>query len=202
MSQPTICVITPTIGRPSLRRTLESATLGEGDLWEVVADGEEVYEMVKPEILDLLRAETYLHLTTTFKPAGDYGNKLRDSIIAITGSDYFLFLDDDDVFAPGAIQIIKGTIARVAPRPIIFKMVNGNGEILWKNRVVTPGNVGGSMFCCPNTPGKLGQWVNGAGHRSDFEFIKGTLHKYGDGWRQAVVWSDEVIIHCRPKGGD
>jgi glycosyltransferase involved in cell wall biosynthesis len=200
MKQPTICVITPTIGRSTLRRTLESGVLDKDDLWEIITDGPDVYKSAKTEILDLLTVRSDLHCTTTFKSTKDYGNKLRDMIMAITGKDYFIFLDDDDIFVPGAIDIIKCETAQHYPKPIIFKMINGNGEILWKNREVTPGNVGGSMFCCPNTPGKLGKWANGAGHRSDFEFIRGTLEKYGPGWRQNIIWSGDVIIQCRPEG--
>ena len=198
MTDLSICVITPTIGRPTLRRTLESAKLGPLDNWEVITDGPEIYKKVKPDILDLLNSRRYLHYSTTFRVMGHYGNRLRDTRMSITENDYFVFLDDDDVFAPGAIEIIKEAIAQHHPRPIIFKMRNGNGETLWKNREVTPGNVGGSMFVCPNDPDKLGKWDNGQGHRSDIEFIRQTLENYGPGWRQDIVWSDEVIIHCRP----
>lgn len=199
MTNPTICVITPTIGRPSLQRTLESGVLGEGDSWRVIADGPEIHRVVRANI-DLPHTLPCISLSTSFEATGNYGNKLRDLAIATAQESYFVFLDDDDIFAPGAVNIIKEAIAKHHPRPIIFKMINGNGEILWRNREVTPGNVGGSMFVCPNVPGKLGRWANGAGHRSDYEFIRQTLESYGPGWRQEIVWSDEVIIHCRPQG--
>jgi hypothetical protein len=196
MTKPSICVITPTIGRPTLRRTLESGILGQNDLWFVLQDseGEGVYDIW----YELRKSRPYLYLFET-QYSGNYGNSLRDYAIRVSQSKYFIFLDDDDIFAPGAIQIIKQEIALHHPKPIIFKMVNGNGEHLWRTRDITPGNVGGSMFCCPNIPGKLGKWDNGAGHRSDFEFIRGTLEKYGPDWRQQLAWSGEVIIHCRPE---
>lgn len=198
MTDPTICVITPTIGRPSLRNTLESGVLGEGDSWRVIADGEVAHIVMMANIKNLLHTMPYVCLRAYLGTRGDYGNRLRDMAMSIARENYFVFLDDDDIFAPGAVKIIKEAIAKHYPRPIIFKMINGNGEILWRNREVTPGNVGGSMFVCPNIPGKLGKWDNGAGHRSDYEFIRQTLESYGPGWRQEIVWSDEVIIHCRP----
>lgn len=203
MYQPTICIITPTRGRPTLERTINSITddlVSTDDYWLVLPDGELAWSKVigiLPYSKEILLLEPQSHL-----PQGDYGNKLRDLAMSSSRSDcdYFVFIDDDDVFTPGAIDIIKREIAQHHPRPIMFRMINGNGEILWKTREVTPGNVGGSMFCVPNDPDKLGKWDNGQGHRSDFEFIRSTLEKYGPDWRQQLVWSGDMIIHCRPEG--
>jgi glycosyltransferase involved in cell wall biosynthesis len=199
--QPSICVITPTIGRPTLRQTLESgaADLGIDDLWLVLGDGPQ------PEALKICQQVDF-NCQSAFLESqdirGDYGNSLRDQAMSIAKQDYFIFLDDDDIFAPNAIGIIKREIKEHYPRPIMFRMINGNGEIIWRTREVTAGNVGGSMFCCPNTPGKLGTWANGSGHRSDFNFIEETLKLYGPGWRQNLFWSGDVIVHCRPGEGD
>jgi hypothetical protein len=195
--QPSICIITPTIGRPTLKRTLESGAkdLDVDDLWMIIGDGpqSEVVEVCKQ--VDFHCQSAYLE---SVEARGDYGNPLRDQAMSIATQDYFVFLDDDDIFAHNAVQIIKREIAEHHPRPIMFKMVNGNGEILWRTREVTPGNVGGSMFCCPNTLGRLGTWANGGGHRSDFNFMEQTLKLYGPGWRQNLHWSGDVIVHCRP----
>lgn len=207
MTDPTICVITPTIGRPTLKRTLESGKLGNNDLWLVMYD--ELNDFSRQPIAKIIAdqyiaLEMYHAIFSTASLTNEYGNHARDMMLDwcknldLFKRDYLIFLDDDDLFTPGAIEIIKQEIAAHHPRPIMFKMINGNGEILWRNRELTPGNVGGSMFCCPNIPGKLGKWSNGAGHRSDYEFIRETMESYGDGWRQHIVWSDKVIIHCRP----
>jgi glycosyltransferase involved in cell wall biosynthesis len=196
--QPSLCIITPTIGRPTLRRTLESgaADLDINDLWIILGDGPQ------PEALRVCKnvgfncQSAFLESLTA---VGDYGNVLRDQAMSIATQDYFVFLDDDDIFAPNAIQIIKHEVAEHHPRPIMFRMINGNGEMLWRTREVTPGNVGGSMFVCPNAPGKLGTWANGRGHQSDTGFIEDTLRLYGPGWRQNLHWSGDVIVHCRPE---
>jgi len=194
---PSICIITPTIGRPTLRRTLESgaADLGSNDLWIIFGDGLQTDAIETCEGVDFGCKTAFMESITTL---GDYGNPLRDQAMSVATQDYFIFLDDDDVFAPGAIPIIKREIAEHHPRPIMFRMINGDGELLWHTRDVTPGNIGGSMFCCPNTPGRLGTWANGGGHRSDFNFIEETLKLYGPGWRQNLFWSGDVIVHCRP----
>lgn len=197
---PSICVITPTLGRKTLYRALTSASLSMIDSWIVVLDdvkGDR--DVANSTFNNLSPTRPYLSIVSHVGLTSEYGNKLRDLAMKMSNSDYFLFLDDDDIFAPHAMDIVKIEIAQSYPRPIIFSMINGNGEKLWKNREVTPGNVGSSMFCCPNIPGKLGVWDNGAGHRSDFEFIQTTLKMYGPGWRQRLVWSDKVIVECRPK---
>lgn len=191
--QPTICIITPTIGRPSLRQTLESVSLANNDHWIVVGDGPNTQARAI-----WASVPTRGYYTETLTAYGDYGNALRDRAMMWATQDYLIFLDDDDVIVPGGIDIIKHEIKEHYPRPIIFKMRNGNGEILWKNREVTPGNVGAAMFCCPNRPDTFGKWTNGAGHRSDYEFIMATLKSYGPAWRQNIFWSDKVTVHCRP----
>lgn len=197
--RPSICIITPTVGRPTLRRTLESgaADLHPGDLWIIVGDGPQ--PLAQQTCQNVL--ENRFAFMETLIILGDYGNPLRDQAMDLAGSDqdYFIFLDDDDIFAPNAIQIIKREIAEHYPRPIMFRMINGNGELLWRTREVITGNIGGSMFCCPNTPGKLGAWANGAGHQSDLAFVEQTLKLYGPGWRQNLFWSGDVIVHCRPE---
>lgn len=198
MYQPSICVITPTIGRPTLRRALESgaAHLDAKDLWLVLGDGPQ------SEALETCKQVDFNCHTGFFESQesrGDYGNSLRDQAMAIATQDYFIFLDDDDIFVPGAIEIIKYEIAEHYPRPIMFRMVNGNGELLWRTREVATGNIGGSMFCCPNDPDRLGIWENGAGHQSDLAFIEQTLKLYGPAWRQNLFWSGDVIIRCRPE---
>lgn len=207
MSKPSICVITPTIGRPTLKRTLESAVLSKDDIWYIIQDkkvsNHNINGPIFPLWRDLVDARPWLFFLSP-NLSSDYGNQLRDRAMKMYPSRdyYFVFLDDDDIFMPNAIEIIKGEIAKHKPRPIIFKMINGNGEILWRNREVTPGNVGGSMFVCPNDPEKLGKWDNRQGHRSDYEFIRQTLENYGPGWRQEIVWSDKIIIRCRPERGE
>jgi hypothetical protein len=192
--QPSICVITPTIGRATLRRTLNSgaSNLDAGDLWMILGDGPQSGVL---EICKQIKFNCQSAYLESAAPLGDYGNHLRDQAMSIATQDYFIFLDDDDAFAPNAIKIIKREIAEHHPRPIMFR----NGDLLWQTREVTTGNIGGSMFCCPNTPGKLGIWANGAGHQSDLHFVEQTLKLYSPGWRQNLFWSGDVIVHCRPE---
>jgi hypothetical protein len=96
------------------------------DLWLVLGDGPQ------PEALEVCKQVPFNCQSAFLESAvslGDYGNPLRDQAMSIATQDYFLFLDDDDVFAPNAIQVIKREIAEHFTRPIMFRMINGNGEI-------------------------------------------------------------------------
>lgn len=187
----TICIITPTIGRPTLARALASGELAPGDEWIVVGDGpqpeaEQVVNQMGPQYRYVEGSETR-----------NRGNEQRDLGMSLASADYLLFLDDDDVFTPGAIGVVHGFLEDLPrPMPIIFRM-HHNGHIIWQSQELWPGEVGGCMFCLPNVPGKLGRWAGWPNEQtSDLEFIKDTLRHYGRG---DLLWSGNVIVRCNPE---
>ena len=191
---PSICIITPTIGRPSLRVALQSIELSPLDQWIVVGDGT---QPAAREIASTLFAhEDGVYYFETSTGRGDSGNPLRDLAMTWGYQDYFLFLDDDDVFVPNARRIINEELKRHFGAPVIFRMTS-NGDVIWRHPSVEVGNVGGSMIAVPNRFGLIGTWANGHGHRSDYEFIMDTLRRYGSDWRQIIGWAGDIIIHCR-----
>ena len=104
----------------------------------------------------------------------------------------FLFLDDDDVFLPGAIENVRQEM-ELRCLPVMFKMKHPGG-LLWREMVVTPGNVGGSMICIPNRPAKYGRWPEGNGtHATDIDFINENIKGF-DG----LIWSDKAIVEVAP----
>jgi hypothetical protein len=86
--QSSICVITPTIGRPTLKRTLESGAkdLRPNDLWIVLGDGPQ------PEALETCKGVEFNCQSAFLESVvslGDYGNTLRDQAMSIVTQDYF-----------------------------------------------------------------------------------------------------------------
>lgn len=188
-----LCIITPTISRPTLARTLQSADLGPLDEWLVFGDGPQpearrVVEKLKP-------TRPWLVYIETDRQSGRNGNVLRDLAIALSDKDYFVFMDDDDIFAPGAIETIKREIDDRPPAPLIFRMKQPGGAVIWQEMLLTPGNVGGAMFVVPNVREKLGQWAATTGHASDFNFIETTLNKWQP---QTARWCGDIICICQP----
>jgi len=183
----TICVITPTIGRKTLKRALVSARLSPEDEWLVIGDGPQ------PDAERMVRDLVVIPYLRYFEGplTHNQGNEQRDLGMSLSDRDYFLFLDDDDVFVPGAIKIVRRHLEESSrPRPIIFRM-HHDGRVRWESTELFPGNVGGAMLCVPNIRDRLGRWGNASGFGSDMQFITSTLSCYD---QNDVIWSGDVII--------
>lgn len=179
-----LCVITPTVSRPTLQRALISAELAPGDEWLIVGDGPQ--QPAQGIVADLWqRGRKWLRFLTG-PETHSYGNAQRDYGMSRAVADYFVFLDDDDVFTPGAIEAIRG---RLDGGPAIFRMVHPNG-IIWTEPRLGVGNVGGSMLVIPNRKHFFGKWADHTGHKGDADFIEDTLSR----WRFNAKWCSDIII--------
>jgi hypothetical protein len=108
---------------------------------------------------------------------------------------WLLNFGDDDVYEPGAFDIIRQAIAEQrTPRPLMFKVeLHPNGQrgnrqpvTLWQHRAIERFGVTGQSFVCPNDPDRLGRWL------SDVHFMRETAMYYGD----QIDWRDELIARC------
>lgn len=190
-----VCVVTPTLGRPTFADVLAQLLpqLGPRDEWRVVGDGPQ------PEIAARLAAaadprivyaELHDHRST-------FGNAQRNLAMRASGADYFFFLDDDDELLTGAIDSIRR--AGRPLRPLMFRMNHyPSGVVLPRTHDVAPSNVGGSMFVVPNNPGRLATWteVKNSGY-GDYSFITETLRLWP---ADSLEWRDDVLIVCRQRG--
>jgi glycosyltransferase involved in cell wall biosynthesis len=157
----TISFIIPTIGRESLKRTVNSITPWDGD-----------------EVLVIQHNP----------PSGNWGNAERQEGMDKAKCDYLAFIDDDDVYVPGARAIMDDAI-RHNPNnyPIIFKMQYPNGRILWKEKKNRCGNIGAPMVLVPNDKYNLHYWRQNES-AADFQFV--------NNWKwphRLTIWRDEVI---------
>src|SRR5205085_10755047 len=112
-------IIVPTCGRQSLRRTLQSIhsqALLDGDEVLLVADG-------PVPLAEELFAESGLPGRCLATPATrDFGGSQRNRGMDEARGDYLLFMDDDDVFTPCAIQTIRAALQEAPDRPHLFRM--------------------------------------------------------------------------------
>lgn len=125
---------------------------------------------------------------------GDNGYTPRTKGMLEASGTHVAFLDDDDVYAPEAIDLMRGAACDV---PVIFRMDHPYHGVLWRERQLRFGNVGTPMFLVPNRPDKFGEW---APHNpklkepgGDFTFITGCVEKMG-----GPVWREEVVCIVRP----
>lgn len=127
--KPTFTIVVPTVGRPTLARTLTSiaAQLHPGD-----------------------------ELIAVCNDNGDFGNtaSLEGARRAI--GTHILFCDDDDIFLPGAIDRMRAWAAAHPQKIGVFRRRFSTGELQWQSPVIARGSVQRMLLCLPNRG--LGGW--------------------------------------------
>lgn len=178
-----LSIIIPTISRPSLRETLYSVYrqyLPEDQII-VVGDGSQ------PLAKEICQEFKYCNLWfIETLPTKCWGHAQRNFGQSYATKTHLTFMDDDDKYAPGALNIIRKEIALFPKCPIIFRMSYPNKFILWVNTEVRMGNVGTPMIVVPNDPTKLGVW--GSRREGDFDFLNTMKWNKKD-----IMWSPEII---------
>lgn len=170
-----ISFIVPTIGRRSLIDTLASIELETCDEILVVGDQSLAPVLTDPRIRFI-----------PCPPGGDWGHTERNYATPMARGQYIAHIDDDDVYAPGARELMSDAIATADGRPILFRMRYPNGIILWQDANIRCGNVGTPMMLIPNRPTMLGKWESYVG--GDCAFLQSCKWKAED-----YIWRPEVI---------
>jgi glycosyltransferase involved in cell wall biosynthesis len=151
---PTFSVVIPSAGRPKLERTLASIV-------PQVLPGDEVLVLVND--------------------AWDWGNSARQEGQAKAKGDYVIFIDDDDVYVPGALAAMRTWAAEHPGRIGIFRRRSDAWPTQWKEPVLRQGNVQSSNFLIPNVPGKVGRWgVQSQIPERQAELVAGGLPDWSD----------------------
>ncbi len=186
---PTLSVIVPTVGRPSLMRLLEQVQpdLGANDEVLVIGDGpQEKAEWI---------VSTFVDTRLRYLPGPEthcFGNAQRQFGMSQATGSHLCFFDDDDHVLTGGLRILH-TLATKRPNTFtLTRMLDKHGRVVWHDPAVRETNVSTQMILCPNVPHRLGQW--GARYEGDYDFISSTL-AVGQ-W--PIHWSTTLIADCRP----
>lgn len=182
-----LSVVIPTLGRESLAATLASC-----------ADADEIVV-----VLDTARGCRQLPCALPANAVFEYGNfgvtgghAGRVHGIKYANGTHLAFFDDDDVYVPGAIELMRNAACDV---PVIFRMDHYWHGILWREQRLYFGNVSTQMYVVPNRPEQLGTWEphepTYAQPGGDYTFIAGCVEKMG-----GPVWREEIISVLRPDG--
>jgi glycosyltransferase involved in cell wall biosynthesis len=182
---PSLTIIIPTAGRPTLSTTLETLApqVHAEDQILVVGDGQQ--PLARRLVVGLTSPPWHYF---EHGPTRDTGRSQRELAIARATGDYLCFMDDDDVFTDGALDTIRARARAHPRRPLMFRMEDRFGTILWRVPQVAYANVSGHMLVVPNLAGKIGRW-----DKNDFDFIVQTLALQGE-----PVWLEDVIAVLRP----
>jgi len=110
--------------------------------------------------------------------------------------DYLVFIDDDDVFTPDALSIIRQRIALLdAPRVLMFKFhCQRLGRTLPERYEAVESAIGGHCIVPPNIPTRLGRWA--CRYAGDYDFIVETLSLWPKD-ANGIIWWDDIISIAR-----
>lgn len=179
-----LSVITPTIGRQSLEDTLSSIAvqLAPGDEHLVIGDGAQPAAAAMCAVV----GATY----HDGPQVHDYGNSQRDAGAQLATGDYLLYCDDDDVYAPDALALVRAVVENEPGIPHVFRMLHPTFGVLWQRPALVCGNVGTPMFAVPRDE-RLARWADGdpRTYEGDYRFIVRTVANHGGrcGWQKGIT---------------
>lgn len=203
MKTPTISILIPTQGRPTLERALDSVAgqLLPGDEVLVVIDS---HEMDRTDVRAIcLRLVPYVvridQLRILAHDAGghDWGHSQINQALTVATGDYIHANDDDDIYLPGSLAVMREAIVAHPGRVFLFRFRSYlGGTVFW----LVPGllernTIGGHCLLQPRIAGKVGQMS--AAYAGDFDWIVDTLARHDE----PPVWVDHVICEQRPQAG-
>lgn len=194
MSRPTLSLLVPTLGRPELARAIESALpqLLAGDELLVIGDTR-LGELPATEALCASYGPQVRYVGFTDGEAS-WGHHQLNHGLTLARGDYIHASDDDDVWCPGSLAVMREAIVAHPGRVFLFRFRSYlGGTVFW----LVPGllernTIGGHCLCQPNLPGKVGQL--GPEYAGDHTWIVDTLARH----EEPPVWCDVVICEQRP----
>ncbi|HEY2252846.1 MAG TPA: glycosyltransferase [Planctomycetaceae bacterium] len=169
---PRLSVIVTTTGRDSLPATLASIRaqrLLDGDEVLLVHDAEAGIKSIIAWDQAQLPGQM---LVLAGGPHGDWGAAARTAGQVRARGSHLLWQDDDDIYLPGAFDVIRREIAGSPDDILLFRLAYPGGKLLWRFPVIQCRNVSTQMYVVPRAA-QLGKW--GSHYQGDFEFIQTTV---------------------------
>ena len=110
-------------------------------------------------------------------------------------------MDDDDVYVPGAVAVMRKAATESDGRPLLFRFesyhrgADGERMVFWAQRgLLARHYVGGHCLVTPNLPGFVGRF--GVTYQGDFDYVESTINLHGG--PKVAIWRDEIIVIARP----
>lgn len=189
-------IIIPTLGRPSLRRTLLSIKHANFDpaldQLIVIGDGyNPEAKRITEQLAGWIGFNQWAYLQTDRRTGGGKARHLGFSKATCT---HIALIDDDDQYTPHALRNMRAAVSVEPDRPHIFRMRNCNHDrahwhALWGSQEVKIGNIGTPMVVLPNEQEKFGVWDD-LQNCSDFRFFNATLGNFA----KPPTWHEHVIV--------
>lgn len=171
---PHISIIVPTVGRPTLRRTITMAIRAMGMRDELIVVGDGPLPAARA-----IMAETgdprifYMETVPTHK----WGCAQYDFGSSRARGDFLMFSTDDDAILEDAVETVRAEVED-KPWPHVFAMYHmPQGRVL-KNSVKRC-EVGAHQIVVPNDPTKLAKWADDLSETNDHAYLMTTLRNWG-----------------------
>jgi glycosyltransferase involved in cell wall biosynthesis len=185
-----LSIIIPTLGRRTLRRTLQSIASQEtfGDDIEVIVVGDGPRPDARTQFEKVAtRHPNWVYLEHGPQPG--WGHSQRMAGLERARGRYIMFINDDDAYAPNALVTIREAMDDHPGKIVIFKM-DRIGILYWRRPELRQGDVSVQMYLVPNIPEKVGSMTNPIRYESDYDFIVQTVELQGT----EPLWRDEIIV--------
>lgn len=176
-----------TIGRDTLVRMLNSIgpQLNKDDILTVVYDGRDDSNTYK-DVIEL-KFDCKYNIIFDEVNRGFWGHATRNIMNDLEG-DFILHGDDDDIYTPGAMDIIRKHC--VDPDTLyLFAILNGDDNVMFINDNIILGIISKQSGVIPRELNKIGIW--GYTYSGDHDFYKNLNAK-------KIEWINEIIYKMRP----
>jgi len=176
-----LSVITPTIGRTTLKRTCESVDNQSYQDFEhiIIYDGlptDSEFQALVAEYTSEKRT-----VAATGKKCNDFGHTPRQLAWPYTTGEYIGYIDDDDYYLPGAFEAVAGKLLRVAATFLFFPADRMGQRFM----MIPPGHT--RTVSCQYFHKRIDRegdpiCFTGGGYGHDGEWIEAMVAKYGYSW--------------------
>jgi hypothetical protein len=123
--------------------------------------------------------------------AAKWGNSSRDRAMSVATATHMLFMDDDDVYAEGAIAVARLHVSEWPEHVHVFRMESAGDNDPWHSHEIRPGNLATPMLIWPRI-GAYPNWADDDTGVSDFRFIDKAVRG------RQLMWHEEVLAIVRP----
>lgn len=190
-------IIVPTIMRDSLVATLHSirhAGAGPDDEVLVIVDAahRDGYAPAgfNDAVAGLVADGVSVRILQPDEARGGWGGPARNYGVDCARGSHLLFIDDDDMYRPGAIVATRAMVADCPETMHVWRMVARGGRVLWSKPVLRVGNIGTPMFTVPRRA--AGVWTGR--YEGDFDFALSSVNRPGG--PLLVAWHEAVLVDC------
>ena len=117
----------------------------------------------------------------------DFGCRARNRLmLKAQKGNGMVFVDDDDLFLPGALDIARAYWNAEPGRIHLFRCDFGNGQYLWRTPEIVCGGISTQNFLVPQSVAGRALWT--PRYAGDFDFIQAAeLILPGPAWHEEIL---------------